>query len=67
MREVSLRVWYMVCWAGCNIPASERTFERWDHALEYYNKNLNQLSLRIEEITTKTIVKIVFPESGRAC
>ena len=65
MREVFLKVQYVICWAGCNVPLEERIFDRWSDALLCYNKYLGNLSLRIEEITTKRVVKIVFPEAGK--
>ena len=63
MREIFLKIQYSVCWAGCNLSFKDRTFDRWDQALELYNLNKDKLSLRIEEISTKTQVKIVLPES----
>lgn len=65
MRETFVKVQYVVCWAGCNLPTEDRTFNSWQNALEMYNKNQDKLSLRIEEYTTITKVKIVLPENIR--
>lgn len=65
MKEFFVKVQYLVCWAGCNIPWQERMFTEWENALAYYNQNLGKLSLRIEEYLTTTKIKIVMPEGGR--
>lgn len=62
MREVYLKVQYLVCWAGCNVLLENRLFDNWGHALAYYNDHLGLLSLRIEEHTTRRVAKIVWPE-----
>lgn len=63
MKELFVKVQYLVCWAGCNIPWQDRMFREWEKALEYYNQNLGKISLRIEQYWTSTKIKIVMPES----
>jgi hypothetical protein len=65
MKEVFIKVQYIVCWAGCNLPFQDRCFDFFDEALEMYEANQDKLSLRIEEIATKTQIKIVWPENTR--
>ena len=65
MREIFLQVQYVVCWAGCQTPFKERSFTNYEDALKCYTSNLDKLSLRIEEVSTRTQVKIIFPEIGR--
>lgn len=65
MRETFIKVQYVVCWAGCNLLPEDRTFNSWQNALEMYNKNQDKLSVRIEEYTTTTKVKILLPENVR--
>jgi hypothetical protein len=65
MRETYLKIQYVVCWAGCNIPIKDRTFDSWEKALSVYEDNLDKLSLRIEEVSTISKVKIVYPINTR--
>jgi hypothetical protein len=58
MREVFLKIQYMVAWAGCNISPRDRTFSSYEDALKMYKDNLDKLSLRLEEHTTSTKIKI---------
>jgi hypothetical protein len=65
MRETFVKVQYIVCWAGCNLPLKERCFDYFDDALKFYEQHKHELSLRIEELATKTQIKIVWPENIR--
>lgn len=65
MKETFLKVQYLVCWAGCNVLLENRLFDSWEDALVYYNQHLGELSLRIEEYTTKTVIKIIWPQNER--
>jgi hypothetical protein len=65
MKETFLKVQYVVCWAGCNVLLENRLYDRWEDALGYYNTHLTELSLRIEEVVTKTQIRIVYPENIR--
>ena len=66
MREVYLKIQYLVCWAGCDVLLENRLFDSWDQALDYYRVKATEgrLSLRIEEITTKRIAKVVWPNEN---
>jgi len=65
VRETFIKVKYIVCWAGCQVPLQERYFDFFDEALAMYDLNQDKLSLRIEEVATKTQIKIVWPENPR--
>jgi hypothetical protein len=65
VKETFLKIQYLVCWAGCQVMLENRLFDKWDEALLYYNEHLNELSLRIEEITTTRKFKIVWPQNTR--
>jgi len=65
MKETFIKVHYIVCWAGCNVPLKDRTFEFFDDALKLYNQHVDALSARIEEVATKIQIKIVYPENIR--
>ena len=65
MRETFIKVYYVVAWAGCNIPLKDRTFAFYDEAEEYYTQNIDKLAIRVEEVATKVQIKIVLPESIR--
>ena len=65
MKENFLKIQYLVCWAGCQVLLENRLFDNWEDALKYYNEHLTEFSLRIEEYTLKTTVKIVWPQNVR--
>jgi hypothetical protein len=48
--ECFLKTMYVVCWAGCTIPLSGRSFEDYDAALKLYRAGQGEPSLRIERL-----------------
>ena len=61
MKEIFLSVRYIVCWAGCEVPVKDRTFDTFRESLEFYRNNLDHLDCRIEELTTHTKVRQILP------
>jgi hypothetical protein len=51
----------MVCWAGCETPVKDRTFETFRESLEFYRNSVSNPDCRIEEVTTCTKIKQVLP------
>ena len=58
MREIFVKVQYIVAWAGCNVSVRDRTFALYEDALKLYRENSDKLSLRIEQHTVSTKIKI---------
>jgi hypothetical protein len=65
MKEIFLSIHYIVCWAGCDLPIKDRTFDSFEKSLDMYRDNLDRMSVRIEEVTTQTKVKVVHPVNIR--
>jgi len=62
MKEVFLSVRYVVCWAGCEIPVKDRTFDTFQESLGLYRDNMYRMDCRIEQVTTHTKIKVVHPQ-----
>lgn len=60
--ECFTKTMYVVCWAGCTIPLSGRSFDDYDKAVKLFNAGKGQQSLRIERFRGVFILDTVLDE-----